>query len=87
LKVRWAARALADIAGIFAYVASDNEAAAGRGADRLMGVGYELGEHPRLGRPGRQPGTRELVIGKYVLVYRLSAEVTVLAVVQGARRK
>jgi toxin ParE1/3/4 len=89
VNVRWTQPALGDIAGVFAYIARDNEAAAIRVVDELMAAGAGLEFHPRLGRPGRVRGTRELVVGRYVLVYRVQAqdELVIVRVVHGARRK
>jgi toxin ParE1/3/4 len=48
-----------------------------------------LPDNPRMGRPGRVPGTRELVIGQtpYIVPYRLQRGVIqILRVFHGARR-
>lgn len=87
MSVRWTRLALGDIAGIFAYIARDSEEAAIRVVDELMAVGASLEIHPRMGRPGRVSGTRELVVGKYVLVYRAQKEVKIVRVIHGARRR
>jgi len=89
VNVRWTQPALGDIASVFAYIARDNEGAAIRVVDELMAAGVGLELHPRLGRPGRVRGTRELVVGRYVLVYRVQApdELVIVHVIHGARRK
>ena len=49
----------------------------------------QLFRHPNLGRAGRVPGTRELVIAgtPFLVVYRLEADrAVVLTVLHGARR-
>ena len=86
MNIRWTPLALGDIAGVFAYIARDNEEAAIRVANELMAVGAGLALHPRLGRPGRVRGTRELVVGKYVLVYRVQDEIVIARVIHGARK-
>jgi plasmid stabilization system protein ParE len=58
VSVRWTQPALGDIAGVFAYIARDNEEAAIRVVDELMAAGAGLEFHPRMGRPGRVRGTR-----------------------------
>ena len=48
-----------------------------------------LARHPRMGRPGRVRGTRELVINRtpYIAAYRVSGDVvTILRLLHGARR-
>jgi plasmid stabilization system protein ParE len=43
-----------------------------------------------MGRPGVQPGTREIVVRPYVIVYRFDPvrdEIVVLSVIHGARRR
>ena len=87
MNVRWTQPALGDIAGAFAYIARDNEEAAIRVVDGLMAAGAGLEFHPRMGRPGRVRGTRELVVGKYILVYREQDELVIVRVIHGARRR
>jgi toxin ParE1/3/4 len=87
VTVRWSKRALQQVADIYTYIAQDSERAAARVADGLLNAARGLAEHPMLGRPGRQPGTRELVVGRYVLVYRIKGAIgTVVYVIHGARR-
>jgi addiction module RelE/StbE family toxin len=52
-----------------------------------MAAAAGLEAHPRMGRPGRVRGTRELIVGKYVLVYRTAEDVVIVSVIHGARRK
>jgi len=83
MPVVWRARALADIARIARYIAEDNPVAAGRIAHNLLLAGDSLVIFPRRGRPGRLPGTRELVVmPPYIVVYRVSITdaVTILRV-------
>ena len=87
MNVYWTRLALGDIAGVFAYTARGNAAAAIAMVDEIMAAGTGLKLHPRLGRPGRMRGTRELVVGKSVLVYRMADNVEILRVIHGARRK
>ena len=87
MNVRWTQPALGDIAGVFAYIARDNEIEAVRVVDRLMAAGAGLEFHPRMGRPGRVRSTRELVVGKYVLVYRVQDDLVIVRVIHGARKE
>ena len=48
-----------------------------------------LADHPRMGRPGRVKGTRELVISgtPYVIAYRVKRDaVVILRLLHGAQR-
>ena len=87
MTVRWARRAQADLAEIFAYIASDDEDAAGRVVDRLYASGQSLLQFPQRGRPARLAGRRELVVDRYVITYRVRRdEVLILAIEHGAQR-
>jgi plasmid stabilization system protein ParE len=88
VPVVWRARALTDISRIVRHIATDNPVAASRVARELLLAGDSLVPFPRRGRPGRQPGTRELVaIRPYIIVYRLTGAetVTILRVWHGAQ--
>jgi toxin ParE1/3/4 len=95
MRVRWTDPAQTDFLQILAYIARDNPAAAERVGWRLLSAIDGLAAQPRLGRPGRVAGTRELVIPRlpYVAIYRIveaaratASEVEVLRVIHGARR-
>ena len=68
----------------------DNPAAARRVALRIVEtVEQQLPDNPHLGRPGRVPGTRELVIPRtpYIVPYRVHRNaLEILRVYHGARR-
>lgn len=86
MKVRWSVRALRDIESIYSYVADDKPEAARRLAERLLAAGDELERHPLLGREARAD-CRELIVGKYLIVYRLRDVIEIVTVVHGARRR
>jgi addiction module RelE/StbE family toxin len=84
----WTQQAAADRREIRAYIAKDNPAAA-LSLDALFTEKAErLIAHPALGRPGRQPGTRELVAhSHYILVYDVAGDlVRILRVMHTARQ-
>ena len=88
MTVIWAARALSDLAAIYAYVSADSAEATARVIDRLMAAAGSLASFPHLGRPSRLAGRRELVVDQYVVTYRVHREeIRVLAVEPGARRR
>lgn len=62
-----------DIGRIVRYIATDSPVAAKRVGRELLLAGDSLMMFPSRGRPGRQTGTRELVVTPpYLIVYRAS---------------
>ena len=89
MSVRWLAHALSDLYDIQAYIAQDNPIAARAVRLKIDAAIGLLGERPLLGRRGRAPGTRELVIPgtPYVAAYKvIDGHPTILAILHGARR-
>ncbi len=89
MRIHWTRPAPADLEAIGDFIARDNPVAAERIVVSLVASVDALRDHPNLGRPGRLPETRELVVGgtPYVVPYRvLGGDVEILAVVHGARR-
>lgn len=86
----WSPEAIADLVSLRAYIVQDNPAAAQRVALYIIhNVEMLLPGSPEMGRPGRVPGTRELVIPKtpYIVPYRLVGNtIQVLRILHGARR-
>jgi len=70
-SIRYAADAVADLAALRNTIAQHNPGVARRVADRIVKSVNRLAQHPRLGKPGRVSGTRELAIPKfpYVICY------------------
>jgi len=88
VKTRYTRRALLDLAEIHDYIAAEDPAAAGRVLAEIEREIAQLEAHPRLGRPGRVEGTRELVVSRYpyVVAYSdLEHEIQVLSVIHSAR--
>jgi toxin ParE1/3/4 len=86
--VRYTRQAVADLDAARDYVALDNPSAAAALAARLREAIDGLRKFPERGRPGRVPGTRELVVPRTpsVVPYRIAGrEIHVLAVLHGAR--
>lgn len=89
MRVKWVRNALANLNSEAEYIARDNPAAASRIVNLIMTAVDHLTEHPALGRAGRVPGTRELVIPgtPYIIPYRIRENtVEVLRVFHAARR-
>ncbi len=75
MQIIWRARAKSNLAKIIRYIANEDPAAARRIKDRLESAILPVAEHPYLYRPGRVPGTRELVAHpNYILVYLVAFE-------------
>jgi plasmid stabilization system protein ParE len=89
-SVFWTRLAIDDLAAIHRFIAGNDRHAADRVQDRVTARVAQLGRHPRIGRPGRVPETRELTVSgfPYVVVYRVpdAAEVHVLRVLHSARK-
>jgi toxin ParE1/3/4 len=88
VKVVWLKRAVADLARARGHIARDNPAAAQRVAERVKEAVARLEAFPGIGRQGRVPGTRELVVSgtPFVIPYRVRENtVEILRVLHGAR--
>lgn len=69
-ELEWTAWALADLLAIVEYIVEDNPDAAQRLKDDIEAKAATLPENPKAYRPGRVPGTREMVVwSNYILVY------------------
>jgi toxin ParE1/3/4 len=86
----WTDAALADLAALHAYIASDNPTAANVMLQHIVDlVGRQLPQVPESGRRGRVPKTRELVVSgsPYFVPYRVVGDtIAILRVIHGARR-
>jgi toxin ParE1/3/4 len=73
VEIVWSPLARARLSEIQANVALDKPKAAERLAMRIVTLIEALRHHPHLGRPGPEPGTRELTIGgtPYIVWYRV----------------
>ena len=89
MRVRWLRKALRNLDDEASYIAADDAAAARLVVKRVLAAVAMLAEQPGLGRPGRVPGTRELIEAKtrYIVPYRVRGEtVEVLLVFHTSRR-
>ena len=82
--------AIEDLNSLRAYIAQDNPSAARAVILHIMqSIEQLLPYNRQMGRPGRVPGTRELVIPKtpFIVPYQLQRNVIqILRVYHGARR-
>jgi len=75
LPIVWRARARDSLVGIVRHIAVRNPAAARRSKTLVEQSVLPASEHPYLFRPGRVPGTREVVAHpNYIVVYRVAAD-------------
>ncbi len=89
MRVKWLRKALRNLDEEARYIASDNAAAAQLVVQRVMHTVDLLAAQPALGRPGRVPGTRELLVPKtrYIVPYRVQGDVVeILRVFHSSRR-
>lgn len=88
MQVVWTRAALRDLEEIQDYVAQDSPLAAHNLATELRErTTVLLAETPMAGRPGRVRDTRELVFAnlRYIIAYRVTDRVELLAVVHTAQ--
>jgi plasmid stabilization system protein ParE len=89
MRVRWLRKALRNLDDEAAYIATDDAAAARLVVKRVLDAVSSLAEQPGLGRPGRVPSTRELIVAKtrYIVPYRVRGDtVEILRVFHTSRR-
>jgi len=89
MRVRWLRQALRNLDDEANYVAAENPAAARIVVRRVLEAVAQLADQPSLGRPGRVPGTRELVVLKtrYIAPYRVRGQtIEILRVFHTSRR-
>jgi toxin ParE1/3/4 len=90
MNIVWSPEAIQDLVSLRAYIGQESPAGAKRIVLRVVEVVENLlPDNPHIGRPGRIPGTRELVIPQtpYIVPYRVRGEVVqILRVYHNARR-
>ncbi len=87
-ELEWLELARADLLAIVDYISDDNPDAAQRVKDDIEAKAKKLPDFPKIGRPGRIEGTRELVIwSNYILVYQESTLIVkILRVLHSAQQ-
>jgi plasmid stabilization system protein ParE len=89
MRVRWLRKALRNLDEEATYIAIDDANAARLLVARVLDAVATLEQQPALGRPGRVPGTRELVVRKtrYIVPYRVRGDVIeILRIFHTSRR-
>jgi plasmid stabilization system protein ParE len=90
MKIVVRARADEDLDRIYDWIAQDNPQAARDVIRRIRAKIGKLAEtgFPEMGRPGIEPGTRELIEAPYIIIYEFHVdrdEVVILAIFHGAQ--
>jgi addiction module RelE/StbE family toxin len=86
--LEWRESARADLLAIVDYISDDNPEAAQQLKDDIEAKVAKLAEHPKLYRPGRVAGTREMVVRRnYVVIYAEDARaVSILRVLHASQQ-
>ncbi|MEK6814613.1 MAG: type II toxin-antitoxin system RelE/ParE family toxin [Nitrospirota bacterium] len=89
MKLLWFSLAIDDLQALREYIARDNPEAARDAASRILEAVSTLEKQPAIGRPGRVPGTRELIVSgtPYIIPYRARGNVVEILRVFHAARK
>ena len=88
MNLYWSPSAIEDLKHLRAYSARENRCAAADVSERILEAVERLRQLPSMGRPGRVPSTRELVVPGTPLVipYTVTERgVEIIAVLHGAR--
>lgn len=87
MELRWTRKALENLDQIAMYIALDNPSRANSFIGEIKQKVELLVTFPALGRPGRVPGTRELVVhDNYVVPYRVKSDMVQIVRVQHVAR-
>lgn len=89
MRVEWLPEARRSLVAQIGWIADRDPWAAIAVGDAVEAAIDRLADFPAMARPGRVPGTRELVVvgTPYLVVYRVGSDhLTVLRVLHGAQR-
>jgi toxin ParE1/3/4 len=89
MRIRWTRRALRSLDEIAEFIAKDRPMAARRMVERVHEAVDQLASYPQLGRSGRVPGTRELIVAgtPFLVPYRLGEDVIEILTVMNAAQQ
>jgi toxin ParE1/3/4 len=89
MRIMWTPAAAGDLEQITDYLYEQAPEIADDLVQRIYSAPSVLKQFPNTGRPGRKPGTRELVITSlpYLIIYSVSGQtIQIHRVLHGARR-
>ncbi len=81
MRVQWTEKATRDLNHIEEYIREDNPKAAITTVLKIItSAEAQLSRHPAIGKPGRHPQTRELIISDtpYIIPYQITGETVYL---------
>ena len=89
MALRWTSTALRSVDEIAGFIAADSPSRATSFVPELKDAANRLQAHPGMGRAGRVPGTRELVLHEnYIAIYRVRGDdVEILRLHHAARKR
>ena len=92
MQIKWLRKALQNLDKEAEHIAKDDPQAARLVVSRILEAVSLLSTNPSLGRPGRLPGTHELVVPKtrYIVPYRVRPRlrrIEILRVFHSARKR
>jgi toxin ParE1/3/4 len=88
MRIRWLRTALRNLDQHVDHIAKDDPIAARNAVQRIRVAVDQLADYPNMGRTGRVPLTRELIVGgtPWIIVYRVRADVVeIIRVLHGAQ--
>jgi len=89
LKILWLEKAVVDLEEAYEFILYDNPSAAAGEVEKVLKSVERLCDNPAMGKAGRVPKTRELVVPgtPYLVIYRVkNGRLEVLCVFHGARQ-
>ncbi len=80
MKILWTEGAIGNFDRVEEYIALDNPRAAVATVRKVIEVAQVLADYPTMGKRGREPGTRELVVVglPFVVIYAVHREELVI---------
>lgn len=88
MALKWTRTALGSVDEIAGFIGADNPSRATSFVRELKDAVNKLQAHPGMGRAGRVPGTRELVLHKsYIAIYRVRGDDVEILRLQHVARK
>ena len=89
MRIKWSRSAVRDVEAIALYIARDDRAAAQRWANDVVVAVERLARFPRSGRMVSEIGVehiREVIFGRYRIIYRLRKSSIVVMTVRHGRQ-